>query len=177
MATRLALKAATDDIHRELDERLSRLDLASTADYRRFLGFHAQTIPPFEEALAAAGASRLIDDWEAGRRSAAIETDLSALGEPMPAPIAVPPIRGTAELLGTAYVLEGSRLGGRVLKRRVGNGLPSSFLGHSSHAPWSAVVATLDRHLYSDELVGEAKAAARHCFGMFLNAAREDGIG
>ena len=177
MAPRLALQAATDDIHRELDERLSRLDQASVADYRRFLGFHAQTIPPFEEALAAAGASRLIDDWEAGRRAAAIETDLAVLGEPMPAPIAVPPIRGAAELLGTAYVLEGSRLGGRVLKRQVGDGLPSSFLGHSTHAPWPAVVATLDRHLYSDELVEEAKAAARHCFDMFLKAAREDGIG
>ena len=177
MATRLALKAATDDIHRELDERLSRLDLASAADYCRFLSFHAQTIPPFEEALAAAGASELIDDWESGRRTAAIQTDLAALGEPMPAPIAVPPIRGVAELLGTAYVLEGSRLGGRALKRQVGDGLPSSFLGHSSHAPWPAVVATLERLLYSDELIGEAKAAARHCFGIFLNAAREDGIG
>ena len=177
MAPRLALQAATDAIHRELDERLSRLDLASAADYRRFLGFHAQTIPPFEEALAAAGASRLIDDWEAGRRTAAIETDLAALGEPMPAPIPVAPLRGTAELLGTAYVLEGSRLGGRVLKRRVGDGLPSSFLGHSTHAPWPAVVATLDRHLYSDELVEEAKAAARQCFDMFLKAARKDGIG
>ena len=176
MPTRFALKAATDDIHRELDERLSRLDLASTTDYRRFLGFHAQTIPPFEEALAAAGASRLIDKWEEGRRTAAIETDLAALGEPMPAPIAVPTIRGTAELLGTAYVLEGSRLGGRVLRRQVGEGLPANFLGHSSHAPWSAVVATLDQHLYSDELIGEATAAARQCFGMFLNAAREDGI-
>ena len=176
MATRLALKAATDDIHRELDERLSRLDLASAADYRRFLGFHAQTVPPFEEALAAAGASELIDDWDAGRRTAAIATDLAALGEPMPAPITVPPIRCTAELLGTAYVLEGSRLGGRVLKRRVGDGLPSSFLGHSGHAHWSAVVATLDRHLYSDDLIGEAKAAARNCFRIFLKTALEDGM-
>lgn len=177
MVTRLALKAATDDIHRELDERLSRLDLACSADYRRFLGFHARTIPPFEEALAAAGASRLIDDWDSGRRAEAIETDLAALGEPMPPPVAVPPIRGTAEFLGTAYVIEGSRLGGRVLRRRVGAGLPASFLSHSSHAPWAVVVAALDRLLYSAQLLGEAEAAARQCFEMFLKAAREDGIG
>jgi heme oxygenase len=177
VVTRLALKAATDDVHRELDERLSRLDLACSADYRRFLAFHARTVPPFEEALAAAGASRLIDDWDSGRRAEAIETDLAALGEPMPKPVAVAPIRGLAELLGTAYVIEGSRLGGKVLRRRVGTGLPASFLGHSRHTPWPAVVAALDRLLYSDQLLAEAQATARRCFGLFLSTAREDGIG
>jgi len=173
---RFALKAATDEIHRALDHRLSRLDLTEAADYRRFLSFHGQTLPPFEEALAAAGADKFIDGWDQGRRTAAIATDLAALGEPMPAPATVPAIRSTAELLGTAYVIEGSRLGGRVLRDRVGDSLPATFLAYSGHNPWPTVVAALDRLLYSDGQIGEAKDAARRCFALFLNVAREAGI-
>ena len=176
MTTRFTLKAATDDIHRELDGRLSRLNLAEAGDYRRFLSFHARTIPPFEEALAAAGVGKLIDGWDRSRRSGAIATDLAALGEPMPVPAAVGPIRGTAELLGTAYVIEGSRLGGRMLRDRVGSDLPANFLGYSDRSAWPMVVAALDRHVYSDGQIGEAKDAARRCFALFLNVAREAGL-
>lgn len=173
---RFALKAATDDVHRELDDRLSRLDLAEAPDYRRFLSFHAKTIPPFEEALAAAGANAIIDGWDRGRRSDAIRIDLEALGEPIPDLAAVEPICGTGELLGTAYVIEGSRLGGRVLARRVGEGLPMNFLSASGSNSWPSVVAALDRCLYSDDLLGEAKVAARRCFALFLDVAREAGL-
>jgi heme oxygenase len=177
MTNRFALKAATDDIHRELDRRLSRLDLAEPSDYRRFLSFHARTVPPLEKALAGAGASTLLTGWDKSRRASAIRTDLEALGEAMPAPVAVPPIKNAAQLLGTAYVVEGSRLGGRVLRQRVGEGLPASFLNQSeARYPWPTLVAALDRLLCSDALVGEAKDAARRCFTLFLNVAREAGI-
>ena len=174
--TRFALKAATDDVHRELDDRLSRLNLAEASDYRRFLSFHARTVPPFEEALAAAGANKVIDGWDQARRTDAIRIDLEQLGEPVPEAAIVPPIRDTAELLGTAYVIEGSRLGGRVLARRVGQGLPMNFLSSPGHRSWPTVVAALDRCLYSDALLNDASDAARRCFALFLDVAREAGL-
>ena len=176
MKLRFALKVATDDIHRELDQRLSLLDLARAPDYCRFLSFQAQTVPPLEDALSEAGAGTIFKGFDRNRRTAAIKSDLAALGETMPAPAMVSSIHGTAELLGTAYVVEGSRLGAQMLQHRVGNGLPKSFLGQPSGDPWHMVVAALDRLLCSEALVAEAKDAARRCFTLFLNVARESGI-
>jgi heme oxygenase len=176
MTTRFALRAATDDIHRELDDRLSRLDLSEAADYRRFLRIHARAVPPVEDALARAGLDALVSGWCAGRRGPAIESDLAALGVEMPPPAMPPAIDGVGELLGTAYVLEGSRLGGRVLRRRVADGLPASFLSEPESNPWPALIAVMDRHLYSDALIGEATGAARRCFALFLDVASEAGI-
>ena len=63
MTMRFALKAATDDIHRELDDRLSRLDLGRVEDYRRFLEFQARTVPAVEGALACAGLGDFVEGW------------------------------------------------------------------------------------------------------------------
>lgn len=177
MKVRFALKAATDGIHQELDDRLSRLDLSRPDDYHTFLDFHARTVPAVESALASAGLGDMIEGWCDHRRTDAIAADLAALGQPMPEPTAAPALSGVAELLGTAYVLEGSRLGGRVLKGRVGDGFPNSFLsGSDARGVWLHVIAAMDRFLYSDVLIGEAKGAARRCFSLFLSVAREAGI-
>ena len=176
MTTRFALKAATDDVHRELDDRLSRLNLSEPADYRRFLRIQARAVPAVEAALARAGLDALVEGWREGRRGPAIESDLAALGDEMPPPAEPPVIDGIGEMLGTAYVLEGSRLGGRVLRRQVGEGLPASFLSEPASNPWPALIAVMDRDLYSDALIGEATGAARRTFALFLDAASEDGI-
>ena len=173
MSKRFALKAATEDIHQELDDTLSRFDLADTADYARFLGIHARAVPPIEAALDRGGVAALVEGWRP-MRSEAIAADLKALGQPMPAPADPPSASGPGALLGMAYVLEGSRLGGQLLRRQVGAGLPVKYLaGARDTRPWACVVAALDRHLYSDTNLGEAKAAARRCFALFLDAARE----
>ena len=177
MRTRFALKAATDDMHRELDDRLSRLDLARAEDYRQFLHVQARAVPPIEAALARSGFDDLVAGWSNARRSAALESDLAALGDDMPEPAKAPPVGSVAAMLGTAYVLEGSRLGGSVLKQKVGEGLPRNFLAADDMlGAWPAVVAAMDHLLYSEQLIGEAKDAARRCFALFLNVAVEAGI-
>ena len=177
MSIRFALKSATDPLHEELDAALSRLNLGDRADYARFLKFHARTVPVIEEELAAGGLGQMVDGWSDARRAGAVERDLAELGEVMPEQASPPAIEGQAAVLGAAYVLEGSRLGGQVLQRRVGDGLPAHFLNHPSGvAPWRGLIAVLDRHLYSDELIGDAKDAARRCFAWFLHESREAGI-
>jgi len=171
---RFALRAATDDLHRELDGLLAHLDLGDASDYRRFLMFQGRTVPAVERALESAGVAEWIEGWRP--RSPAIEADLKAMNAPMPASVAPPVLHGAGQILGMAYVLEGSRLGARVLRTQVGNGFPVSFLGEDvSHVPWPTFVALLDRLIYSDELLGEAKDAARRCFALFLNVAHEAG--
>ena len=177
MTQRFELKAATDELHRALDDRLSLLDFGRADDYRRFLDFQARTLPSMEKALASAG----LDDWVAGwsdfRRTEAIEADLEILGDPMPPPAHPPAIANTAELLGTAYVLEGSRLGGRVLRQRVGEGLPTNFLsGDTTLGPWPSLLGVIEQYLCSDTPLNEAKGAARRSFSWYLQVAEETGI-
>lgn len=177
MTARFALKAATDDAHRALDDRLSRLDLANRSDYRRFLLFQGRAVPPLEGALAAAGLDALVDGWSACRRTDALASDLKALGDAVPQPAQAPSISGTGDLLGMAYVVEGSRLGGRVLAQQVGAGFPSAFLtADPLYGTWPSLIAVLERGLYSDALLGEAKDAARRCFALFMDVADEAGI-
>jgi len=177
MKARFVLKSATEDFHRELDDRMSSFNLAEATDYRRFLQIHARAVPPIEAALAAGGLGDLIAGWSDGRRADAIQNDLKALGETMPVPSKPPSIDGIGELLGTAYVLEGSRLGGRMLRQQVGESLPTRFLGEEhSVSPWPALIAAMDEHLHSDAQLDEAKHAARRCFALYLDVAREVGI-
>ena len=175
MTTRFALKAATDDVHRELDGRLSKLNLSSRADYCRFLQIQARAVPAIEQALTAGGLDDLVRGWSDSRRAPSLESDLAKLGESMPPAAKAPTINSVPELLGTAYVLEGSRLGGRVLQKQIADGSPATFLDGSLGA-WPALLEALDRFLYSDALIGEAKDAARRCFALFLNVAHEAGI-
>jgi len=174
--SRFALKAATDDLHRDLDHRLSRLDLSRAEDYRRFLSFHARTVPPIECNLATAGLDGLLDGWSEGRSLAAITADMEALGEPLPPPARAPVVEGIGAVLGFAYVLEGSRLGARVLRRRVGNGMPLNYLTDSDAGRWPRMLAALDQHLSTEERLGEAQHAARECFTLFVDVAREAGL-
>lgn len=177
MSARFALKAATDDLHRQLDERLSRLDLKQSADYLRFLDLHARVVPPIEDSLDVGGLDEVVQGWSSARRSPALASDVAALGRPMPSPVEFPDLQDVPALLGTAYVLEGSRLGARVVVKRVRDDCPATFLGGQGDARiWRDVIAALDQSLYSRSLIGEATAAARRCFALFLSVAHEAGI-
>lgn len=177
MMMRFALKAATDDIHQELDDALSQLDLARLSDYRRFLEFQARTVPAIEWKLAALGIDDLLEGWSEARRGPALVADLKALGEAMPSTLPAPVIDGTAQTLGAAYVLEGSRLGSRVLRQRVADGLPVRFLnGGETITPWLSLLSAIERLLHSETLLEDAKVAARRTFAWFLSGAREAGI-
>ena len=88
---RQVLRTATADLHAVVDARFSA-DFASDSEaYGRFLTALGSVVLPLEAAFEAADVERLL-------------------------PIAPP--RGEARLFGMLYVLEGSRLGGKLLLRR-----------------------------------------------------------
>jgi heme oxygenase len=165
-----ALRRATADAHATVDGLFSHVDLASASGYRAFLAAQATAHLPVEAALDAAGAERVFADWPQRRRAALLRADLEELGgaiEPGPAPL----LTDAAEIAGAAYVIEGSRLGGVLLRRSVGADLPTRFLSAPAEpGAWRALLLRLDEVLADDASLQRATAAAQRVFGLFADA-------
>jgi heme oxygenase len=166
-SARAALRAATAAEHERVDRLFSGLDLANPADYRLFLLAQASAFLPVEAAIDKAGGKDVLPDWPDRRRGHLLGEDLRELGakpEPLPSPsLADPP-----SILGAIYVLEGSRLGGALLKRSLSETAPKRFL----HAPqpagsWRKLLEKLDLFLYRPDLLDKAVSAARDVFQRF----------
>lgn len=174
MTARAALRAATAADHERVDRLFSSLDLAREADYRLFLTAQAAAHLPVEEAIEAAGACALLADWPERRRAHLLKADLADLGAEVPPPQAPPALPDAASIFGAIYVLEGSRLGGALLKRGLSRDLPKRFLD-AQQAPgaWRKLLAKLDEFLYAPEQLGAASETARQVFMRFEAAGRQ----
>ena len=111
---RYRLKVATADAHARLDGRLGSLDLRRLSDYRMFLEASGAALLPLEQALIDAGVHRHFPDWPSRSRGAAILEDLARVRGDVPVCPVIEPLN-TGVMFGTLYMLEGSRLGARVL--------------------------------------------------------------
>lgn len=173
MSARQQLRAGTADDHERVDALFSRFDLASRPGYARFLAAQAAAFLPVEAALDRDGAARLLSDWGARRRAALLVADLEALCVPVPTASETEcRLDGNAALLGALYVLEGSRLGGSLLKRQVPAGLPRRFLDAPQPAgAWRSLLILLDKWLADPEEARAAVEAARGVFRRFEAAA------
>lgn len=164
------LRAATGTAHARLDHAASALRLEAITGYRRFLAAHGSTIVPLEIALESGGIAYLLQDWPTRSRRAALEDDLRALDiqcEALPAPV----FAGDAALMGAAYVLEGSRLGARIVLQRILPGAPSRYLRHGEGENlWGSFTAQLEACDAVRAHPGEAIGAALEVFAMFETA-------
>lgn len=168
MSARTALRAATAAEHERVDSLLSRFDLTERAGCRLFLLAQAAAFLPVEAALDEAGAERLVPDWPQRRRSEALHADLAALGAEPPTPALAIRFDTDEAVLGAVYVLEGSRLGGAMLKRALPPDFPRSFLDAPlPKGSWRNLLDNLDRFLYRDDQIELAAASARAVFGGF----------
>lgn len=75
-------------------------------------------------------------------------------------------------MLGGLYVLEGSRLGGTLLRKSVARGLPTRFLAKVDPAAWRALLLLLDTELNTDRRRGVAIEAAKEVFDLFDTGGR-----
>lgn len=173
MSARAALRDATSQAHRRVDAAFSRFDLADLDNYRGFLRAQAAGFLPTEAALDAAGAADLLPDWPARRRGDLLRADLAALDVTPPEPFAPPPIvSANASMLGAIYVLEGSRLGGALLKRAVPMAFPRRFLEARQDAgSWRKLLKSLDEFLIRQNDLDVAVAAAEEVFARFEQGA------
>jgi heme oxygenase len=170
------LKQATAAVHARLDARLGALDLQSAGGYRQFLEINASALLPLERALTAAGVRELLPDWDRRVRAGAVLSDLAALGG-KPYPLEAPPMPDRLAMLGTLYVLEGSRLGAAYLLKTVARcsdpvvSRNTSFLAHGAGQDfWSSFLSVLERTeaVDADDLI----SPARRAFDLFAESAR-----
>ena len=174
MSARQALRAATAAEHDRVDALFSAFDLGDEGDYGRFLAAQAAAFLPVEAALDEAGAAEALPCWPERLRGALLVEDLAAMGAPPAAPVAPPPFGDEAALLGGIYVLEGSRLGGAVLRRSLPAHLPQSFLAAPQpRGAWAKLLAKLDTRLNGERELISAVTSAKRVFACFAAAAEQ----
>lgn len=173
MTARAALRAATAEEHKRVDAAFSRFHLGSETGYRDFLLAQAGGFLPVEQALDAGGAEAILDDWPARRRSDLLLADLADLNVTAPEPFQAPAfISIKASMLGAIYVLEGSRLGGALLKQAVPSHFPRRFLeARQAAGSWRKLLQALDEFLIRPGDLDAAVSAAREVFARFERAA------
>jgi len=171
-----SLRVGTQPLHGAVEALFSRFDLATRQGYGAFLRAQAAAVVAVEHSLEQADVDALFPDWPERRRGAAVTIDLAAFGAtPRPAPC--PALRSVEAVLGGLYVLEGSRLGGRLLLRRVAApGMPVNFLNHGvGHGLWQSFLRIL-KSFESPGLDVEAMVdSARMVFAVFELAALYEG--
>ncbi|NJC04371.1 heme oxygenase [Sphingomonas kaistensis] len=155
-----------------MDALFSAADLSSREGYGQFLVAQAAAFLPAEAGLEAGGVHDVLPDWARRRRSQFLVQDLSDLGLAVPDAAAAPAVSGGPALLGWAYVLEGSRLGGNMLRRAVPADMPTAFLSDSYPEAWPTMVAALDQQLTEPVAIGQAIEAARTLFAVFEQSAQ-----
>lgn len=168
---RSALRAAAE-AHARLDGLLSTFDLARRPDYVALLLTQAPAFLAGEAALDVASTERVIKGWASRRRSAALLRDLAIRGLVASSAAPLPHFSTDAEVLGAAYVLEGSRLGGAMLVRAVGLGLPTACFAPGNPADWRAFISLIDERLSSDVSLADAISATLVVFALFEQCAR-----
>ncbi len=168
------LRSGTREQHARLDAMTAGLELADRSDYVAFLSASAAALLPLERHLERNAISVWVPDWAQRRRSAAITSDLARLGaRGEPRVLREPPIEPAA-LLGMTYVLEGSRLGARVLLGRVAASTDpevraaTAYLEHGASAGlWRSFLPLL---AVGPEQVPGLLAGARFAFATFIEA-------
>jgi heme oxygenase len=180
---RAVLRAGVAGLHARLDRAIAATCLGEPPDLWRLLGTHHAALGLVVPALERGGAARLLPGWEGRSRLAALAADLAELraGPPPPPPAGGAGLRlaGEPEVWGALYAVEDSRLGNRVLLRRVGR-RATRFLAHrpeDAAAAWPRLVARLDALDCRGADCEAALRGARAVFGLYLAAAERHGCG
>ena len=173
-STRQLLRAATADLHAEVDARFSGNFSRDTTAYTDFLSALAGALVPLEHALEESGVERILPDWPERRRAALVFADLETLAVEPPLPADAPAVAGEAQQFGVAYVLEGSRLGGKLLLRRAlahpdeRVRAATRYLSHGADRDfWPSFVKRLEASSAVTRAPDEAVAGARMAFSLF----------
>ncbi|MEN0108429.1 MAG: biliverdin-producing heme oxygenase [Pseudomonas sp.] len=120
--------------HQQVDDAFSQLGVETAEGYRQFLQAHAAALFALENTLEKNSVATLLDDWPERRRSDALRADLLALDCPGSMALTLPETVSPAWCWGALYVLEGSRLGGKLLARRLQAAQPGAPMHYLNHA-------------------------------------------
>ncbi|PZQ64600.1 MAG: hypothetical protein DI570_04905 [Phenylobacterium zucineum] len=177
------LREATRAQHEALERRSNVVDRIAAPGARRALveGFHrlhAGLEPGLAHWLEPVDGL----DFAARRRAPRLVEDLKALGGEPASDLAAPAPASRAEALGWLYVLEGSTLGGRVIRKQVtaggGDMAGLGFLdpyGAEQGDRWRGFLAVMAREARTDDEVEAMVAGAQAAFRYAEACLAEDG--
>jgi len=182
LGIRTRLRQATAETHAQLDEQFGKFDLRRRSDYRGFLEASAAALLPLEDAVVQAGVEHIFPDWAVRSRRQAVLEDIARIGGVVH-PLAAPAKLNFGQVLGTMYVLEGSRLGAQILLKRVSQSTDpmvratTGYLGHGTGQHlWRSFLVMLERHgaTLKRTLSSEKDVinGAHQAFAMFAQAAQ-----
>ncbi|RHW17372.1 hypothetical protein D1610_10375 [Sphingomonas gilva] len=171
-AARLTLRSATAEHHDRVDKVFSAAALDRREGYGQFLTAQAGALFATERALDNGRAETVVPDWPSRRRAELLRGDLIAFGLSPPPPLDRLELNGDAALLGAIYVLEGSRLGGALLKRSVPAHFPTAFLSGGNSLSWRRLLSIIDERLKAADDMNSAITAASEVFALFERSGR-----
>lgn len=109
------LRTATDSLHQQVDAQAGEFDLATPGGQSAFLQMMVRGLSAVEPALDRGGVAEAFPSWPARRRLEVAREELGKGAKSSPErPLEY---ADEAEMWGALYVLEGSRLGSRLLAR------------------------------------------------------------
>ncbi|MCI4662229.1 MAG: biliverdin-producing heme oxygenase [Neomegalonema sp.] len=174
------LQRSTRGMHERVDQLASRMDLAERAEYIVFLRASCEALGLIEARLEQSGVQALLPDWAQRRRSDAIRQDLAQLNAkaaPLDARSTQP--YSTDEAWGALYVLEGSRMGARLLCGRAKSSKAPDvianmrYLTHGDGQPlWREFLLALEQAANNRLDLPLASQGALSAFETFENALR-----
>jgi heme oxygenase len=167
------IRNRTRHLHDALDSRLVLSKLTTRMGYIDYLLVNWACVP-IELALERAGIGSVLLDWARRRRHIALVTDLKALGVGAPSNAALMIDSDIGSLLGWSYVLEGSRLGARIILQTVMTSpedeirRTTAFLRHGvGEQLWEIFKAELGKIDGDPEAIAKACACANAAFQLF----------
>lgn len=176
------LRTNTRQWHDRVDQAFTQFDLTTLSGYGTFLKVHCRAIERCESDLADWNVAERFPGWMGAMRMPALLADLDQLSLSRPPPLnslpgaASPRAVSDAELVGMMYVLEGSRLGGRVLAKCVRQSSDArcrsatAYLNHDGGVSWQSFLGRLSALRFSNQQMNAALAAAIEIFGQFDRA-------
>jgi heme oxygenase (biliverdin-IX-beta and delta-forming) len=172
---RALLRASTARLHAVVDARFAPMLGSGEAGYRSFLLASAAAVLALEQALLAADVDAILPDWAQRARTAALRADLADLGI-IDVPVAPPPLlAGEARQFGALYVLEGSRLGAKLLLPELlarGSTRVQAATRYLRHGEgrrlWPSFLAQLESSQATRRRPDDAIAGARAAFALFV---------
>lgn len=170
------IREATHTSHRRLDLALSWLDLGKPRYYASFLRGQGEALFPIEAALEHNGIAQFLSDWDLRARSAALEHDLIVMDASCD-PLPEPHFDNAAQMLGTVYVLEATRMGARVMLSRLAQHPDSCSIGATKYLRhgfgqrlWPTFLNVLETHPAALANPQAVVQGAQIAFGMFESA-------
>lgn len=176
---RLYLRDHTRQAHQELDRTIGRLD--SVDAYGNFLRASYAHRQPVERYLAGADWPASFGDWRPTELGPLIAADLADIGAEPPVSPSFDLSKDIACVVGVIYVLEGSALGAKLIRRMAGalgydeNHGARHLAQQERLGSWRGLLAIME-HLESIDLAAAVRAAET-TFEQAASAMRENGFG